>query len=326
MLRSFTRLLFPVDLLTILFSAGLAVLSVAFHPRVPHWPLVLAVSGAIVVGLPLLAAARASLRDRSGLPAGATGVVRRVLEFLHDWTFAPLAYVIYLEMQGLVGPLRGPWLADPHLIAIDRWLLGSDASVLLARLATPWLTEVAQVAYTSFYALMVIVGAELYARRDMRRFQVYAFSCALGFFISFVGYLAVPAVGPRFTLFDVATVERQLPGLLLTPALRLFVDGGGLVPPGLSRQATLALAPRDVFPSGLTMMTLVAMYWSGRYRLKVRWGIWPVGAVLVFATVYLRYHYLVDLLAGGLLAALCVSVTPSLYRAFQRCSAPAPQP
>lgn len=344
MLRGLTHRLSAADVLTVLFSVLLALLALVFHSRMPEWRLVLGVSAAIAFGLPLLAAlsppevsvgvaadpgsapgrAAAGCSAAGAPPAASWGRAgRRLLAFAHDWAFAPLAYVIYLEMQAIVGPLRGEWIADATLIAIDRWIFGADPSILLAQFASPWFTELLQIAYTSFYALMVVVGLELYLKRDLSRFRLYAFSCALGFFVSFIGYLAVPAVGPRFTLFDVATVERQLPGLWLTPALRAFVDGGGLVPPGLSREAARALAPRDVFPSGHTMMTLVAIYWSWRFRLRVRRGIAMVGGLLVLATVYLRYHYVVDVLAGATLAALCVTVTPALYRRLTRRPAPA---
>lgn len=307
MLTRLARRLFAVDVLTVLFSAAVAALSFLSRARMPDWPIVFGVSLAIVMGLPALAVVRARLRWR-------------LLDFLHDWAFAPLAYVIYLQMHALVVPLRGAWLADPTLIAIDRWLFGIDPSLVLARASSPWLTELLQLAYTSFYALMVTVGAELYLKRDVPRFHFYAFSCALGFFISFLGYVAVPAVGPRFTLFDVATVERQLPGLFLTPGLRAFVDGGGLVPPGLSKAAAMALAPRDVFPSGHTMMTLVAIYWSWRFGLRVRWVVGVVGALLVFATVYLRYHYVIDVLGGGALAVACVAMTPAVHGWIARIS------
>lgn len=312
LLTMFRRLippLHPVDVLTVLFSAALALLTLLFHARIPEWEGTLATSLAIIAGLPLLAVVDRAL---SSGPAP-RNVGARAVAFLHDWAFAPLAYVIYLQMHALVGPIRGAWLADPVLIATDRWIFGTDPSLLLERVSAPWLTELLQVAYTSFYLLMLAAGIELYVKRD-RRFYLYAFSCALGFFISFVGYLCVPAVGPRFTLFDVATVERQLPGLLLTPALRSFVDGGGLVPPGLTKSAAAALAPRDVFPSGHTMMTLVAIYWAMRFRLKARWGIAVAGALLVFSTVYLRYHYAIDVLAGAFLAAVCVAISPAAYR------------
>jgi membrane-associated phospholipid phosphatase len=303
LLRFLTRCLFAVDLLVVLFSAALVLLAAAFAWRMPDWSVVVGACLAILAGLPMLALLRARVRLWP-------------VAFVHDWAFAPLAYIFYLLMHAVVAPVRGAWIADPLLIAVDRRLLGADVAILLAPLARPWLTELLQLAYTSFYALMLAAGAELYARRDFRRFHLYSFSCALGFFVSFVGYLAVPAVGPRFTLFDVPTVERELPGLWLTPALRTFIDGGGLVPPGLSRAAAAALAPRDVFPSGHTMMTAMAMYWAWRFRLRSRWVVCAVGGLLVVATVYLRYHYAVDVAAGLILAAACLAATRPLYAWF----------
>jgi membrane-associated phospholipid phosphatase len=300
--------LFAVDLLSVLFACALGALVVAHVGRIPGWRLVLGVCASMAVGLPVLG----WLRDRVRL-----GIVA----FIHDWAFAPLAYVGYLLMHEVVSPVRGGWVADPFLIAVDRRVLGADAAVLLAPLVRPWLTELLQAAYTCFYALMVAVGVELYLDHDRRRFHFYAFACAVGFFASFAGYLAVPAVGPRFTLFDVWTVERDLPGLWLTPSLRLFVDGGGLVQAGLSRAAAAAAAPRDVFPSGHTMMTLIAMAWAWRFRLRIRWAVWTVGSLVVVATVYLRYHYAVDVAAGAVFAAACLAVTPSLHGWLSRWAA-----
>jgi membrane-associated phospholipid phosphatase len=300
LLRRLTASLFAVDVLVLLYALALALLTAAFAWRMPDWRVVMGACVAILVGLPALALLRARLASWP-------------LVFLHDWAFAPLAYLFYLLMHSVVAPVRGAWIADPVLIAFDRRLFGADLAVVLAPLARPWLTEVLQAAYTSFYLLMLAAGAELYARRDDRRFHFYSFSCALGFFVSFIGYLAVPAVGPRFTLFDVATVERELPGLWLTPALRSFIDGGGLVPPGLSREAAAALAPRDLFPSGHTMMTAMAMYWCWRFRLRCRWGVSLVGALLIAATMYLRYHYAVDVLGGLVLAAACLAATRPLF-------------
>jgi membrane-associated phospholipid phosphatase len=301
MLTRLTSRLLAVDVLVLLFAAGLALLAVVFARSMPQWTFVLGACLAILAGIPALAFLRARL------PAWP-------IAFLHDWAFAPLAYGFYLLTHAVVAPIRGSWVADQALIAIDRQVLGTDVAVLLAPLARPWLTELLQVAYTSFYGLMLVAGVELYAKRDLRRFHLYTFSCAVGFVVSFIGYLAVPAIGPRFMLFDIPSVERELPGLWLTPALRSFVDGGGLVPPGLSQEAAAALAPRDVFPSGHTMMTAMAMFWAWRLRLRSRWGVWLVGTLLIVATMYLRYHYAVDVAAGLVLAAACVTATGPLYR------------
>ena len=311
--------LLAADVLTIGFAGALGMLAVAGASRVPRWPLV--TLGCLGIVTFLLGVSR--LRTRWGRPADG---------FLHDWAFAPIAYLLYVQVQLVVGPLHDGRTADAVLIAADRWIFGGDPGAWLARIATRWLTEILQICYTSFYALMISVGIELWdqAWREERapvseqvpgrspsparaRFHLYTFSCALGFIISFVGYLLVPAVGPRFTIFPFASIERELPGLFLAGPLRGFVDAGGLAPGVHLGTGIPAAAARDVFPSGHTMMTLVAMYWACRFRLEVRRLLLIVGSLLIVGTVYLRYHYVVDVVAGAALAAVCVALTPSFH-------------
>jgi membrane-associated phospholipid phosphatase len=157
------------------------------------------------------------------------------------------------------------------------------------------------------------VAVELYAGEREWRFHQWAFVCGFGFFLSYAGYLAMPAVGPRFTLHALGDAARDLPGLWLTPGLRAFVDAAGMVPAGAAAGDALRLAPRDAFPSGHTLVTVLSMAWAWRYRLRVRWVVTVAGALLVVATVYLGYHYVADVLAGAALAMLCLAFTPALH-------------
>ena len=43
------------------------------------------------------------------------------------------------------------------------------------------------------------------------------------------------------------------------------------------------------------MMTLVLMYLSAKYKVRVRYVIYITGTLLIIATVYERYHYVIDL-------------------------------
>jgi membrane-associated phospholipid phosphatase len=79
----------------------------------------------------------------------------------------------------------------------------------------------------------------------------------------------------------------------------------------------IAGTQRDVFPSGHTMMTLVLMYFCTRYRLRVRHIIAVTGVLLIVATVYQRYHYVVDLVAGATFMIFCVNTAPTLYMAIK---------
>jgi membrane-associated phospholipid phosphatase len=297
---SIARRLFAIDILAMAFVAALGGGTLARAAQIPDWPVVASTCAAIAAIVPLLGFLRTHLD---------VGPVR----MLHDWSFALYVYAIYAAVLLVAGPLHSGRTFDAWFIAADRWLLGTDATVWFARLAHPIVSEILQAAYATFYFLPLLVAIELYAGEREWRFRQWAFVCACGFFASYVGYLVLPAVGPRFTLHDLDATARELPGLWLTPALRSLIDAGGLVPVGRSADEALRLAPRDAFPSGHTLVTLMSIAWAWRDRLRVRWVVTVLGLLLVVATVYLRYHYVADVLAGAALAVVCLVVAPPLH-------------
>ena len=123
-----------------------------------------------------------------------------------------------------------------------------------------------------------------------------AFLVVYGFYLSYVGYFVLPAVGPRFTLHDFHALNTELPGIWLTNGIREFVNSGESIPSGVLR--AIDYAQRDAFPSGHTQLTLVILYIAFINRLRSRWVLLVVGSLLIVSTIYLRYHYVVDVLAG----------------------------
>jgi len=67
-------------------------------------------------------------------------------------------------------------------------------------------------------------------------------------------------------------------------------------------------------PSGHTQIALMVLYLACRYERTVFYIFSPIVCGLVFSTIYLRYHYVIDLLAGMTLAMGCVIIGPRLYR------------
>ncbi len=63
---------------------------------------------------------------------------------------------------------------------------------------------------------------------------------------------------------------------------------------------------QDAFPSGHTAVVLLVLYYAWHYVRGLFWVFLPVVIALIFSTVYLRYHYVIDVLAGILLAVFCV--------------------
>jgi membrane-associated phospholipid phosphatase len=215
----------------------------------------------------------------------------------------PLPYVsaCYKEMALLIPPVRHSD-ADRWLANLDLDLWGVNPTVWLERIQSPGLTEFLQVVYTLFVPAVLLVAFLLWKKRRYKEFQYYAFLIAFGYLVSYVGYLLVPARGPRFLLKNLQRIPLQ--GLWLFHGMQDTLD-------------RLESAHYDCFPSGHTELTILA-WWSSRMAgNRLFWVYFAYTPTIIFATVYLRYHYSVDVLAGTIVAAALIVATPSIYRRLQ---------
>lgn len=302
MLKSLIAPLRAHDITVVVFSIFLSLINLAFHDSIPEWPLLI-LWNVLLASLIIFLAHRAS-HSANGL-----------LKLIHAWHPLIVILLTYKQLYFMVGPIHGQDY-DELLIAIDRWLFGGDPTVWIFRFANPVITEILQVAYASFYFLFIIIGAELQRNKSERELGYYAFLIVYGFFLSYVGYFFLPAVGPRFILHNYHFIDLELPGIFLTNFLRDFIDAGGLIQKDLPNPA--AFAQRDVFPSGHTMMTLMMIHFVWASRLRTRWFLTIIGTLLIVATVYLRYHYVIDLMAGAAFALICVWTAPKVFRWWEK--------
>ena len=282
----------PVDKVILGYLAALAVPILAVWQRLPEAPLLLA---AHVLGAALIV-------YQVKRPNRSTWVFR-------NWY--PLLYVAcsYKEMALLIPAIwrsnADQWLAD-----LDYRFWRAHPTIWLERIHSPQLTEFLQVVYTLFIPAVLFVAALLWRRRQYADFQYYAFLIALGFLVSYVGYVLVPARGPRFLLQPLQHIP--LSGLWLFPHLQSTLD-------------RLESAHYDCFPSGHTEMSILA-WWGSRMIAKPLFRLYFLYTLgIIFATVYLRYHYSVDVLAGAAVAAALILSAPVLYdrlskgaRSFER--------
>ncbi|VAX20607.1 Phosphoesterase, PA-phosphatase related [hydrothermal vent metagenome] len=270
------------DLLIVTFAILLTIVNLIFSYKVSNWLNHVIVNIITIVLIFIIAN-----MDRPG-----KGIFWKQL---HYWYMVPIIFLSFKEIYFMVKPIRGVDY-DNVLIAIDRFLFGGDPTHFLYQIANPYLTELLQIVYGSFFFLPVLLGIDILINQNEKNFRFMTFAIILGFFLSFIGYFIVPAVGPRFTLHDFASTNTELPGLFLTNFLRGIVNAGESIPAGTPNP--IAVVQRDVFPSGHTQMTLIVMYLSVKFRTSTRYIFLPVGTLLIFSTVYLRYHYVIDLIGG----------------------------
>lgn len=296
MLTSISRLLRPVDFLIIVGLALLTIFFLVVSETLFHW-LAFAAVNVSIAGSILLLSFNASRRQS------------RFLAIVFNFYPVAMILVVFKEVHVVLQTMARPDL-DPLFIAIDRWLFGVDPTVWIAQFATPVITEILQISYFSYYFTMLAVGIELYRKREHERFSSAIFTIVYGFFLSYIGYMALPAVGPRFTLHEFALLDSELPGLFFSVPLRDIINAGESIPKGAAN--AIALAQRDVFPSGHTQMTLISLYFAWKYHLRSRHVLTFFGTLLIISTIYLRYHYVIDIIGGVAFMVITVWTAPML--------------
>ncbi|HUI30892.1 MAG TPA: phosphatase PAP2 family protein [Candidatus Acidoferrales bacterium] len=280
----------PLDRLNVLGVFGISVTAIVFHSRVPYAVWIVMVNLVVSISILLLANLDSSRKNA-------------LIRFAARWYTFPLIFVTFKELYLMVHQIN-PHDLDYLLIRIDKAIFGADPTSLLDRIATPGLTEFLQICYSSFYLLWIILGVDLLLNKNEKGFLFFLFVLMYGFYTSYIGYVLVPAVGPRFTLYNFANINGELPGLYLTTFLRGVINSGESI---TNVAQAMMLAQRDCFPSGHTEMTIITIAIAMKYKAKSAMVITPLGLGVIFATVYMRYHYGIDVIAGAILAVFVLS-------------------
>ncbi len=281
-LRSLLLSFRAIDLLVVVFTIFLTILNIIFHERVEYWDNLVLANVLLILFVFILA----YMNKNNG---------NIFWQQLHFWYIVPLIFLSFKELYLMVRPIRQVDL-DNVLIEVDRFLFGMDPTVALQSISNPFLTELLQIVYATFFFLPIILAIDLLLNDRMKEFDFESFAILYGFFLSYIGYFMVPAIGPRFTIHDFSATNLELPGIFLTNFLREIVNAGESISQGTLNP--IDIVQRDVFPSGHTQMTLIVMFLSVKFRTITRYFFLPVGSLLIFSTVYLRYHYVIDLIAG----------------------------
>jgi membrane-associated phospholipid phosphatase len=229
-----------------------------------------------------------------------------VAVFLHHWYL--LLYVPFCYKQV-------PYLATAlHLHAADNTLAHWDLAMWkvdpvfwLSSMQSRFVVEFFQAVYTMFLPGSIALGIVLWVRRSREEFRLGTFAIALTFLVSYLGYLMLPARGPRF--MDYASHYPPLQGLWAFHYFQHALD-------------KLEGAQYDCFPSGHVAVVLVGCWIARRISPRVFYTFAAFAACITFSTVYLRYHYVIDVIIGMALAIVVIAAAPMVYRKLEQGNRP----
>lgn len=240
---------------------------------------------------------------RGGIVRGALGALAYRLGI-----FAGL-FGSFLQLQFIL-PTATPHAIDAAIYAFDRSLFGFEPAEAFDRFVSPVTVEWFSFFYFGYY---VVVGAHLFpfmfGTRDMRLLAEFSFGITTLLCIGHLLYLVVPGYGPYQHL--ASTFQNELEGPFFWRLVRTTVDAGEV------------RARTDIFPSLHTALPAYLAFLSIRHRrrpiFRRTWLPMTFFAVqIAISTMFLRWHYLVDVVAGLTLAATVALVAPRVARWEER--------
>lgn len=205
----------------------------------------------------------------------------------HECLFYALAMNMTFPAMGAAIPAVRTIRYDKLLIDVDRAVFSVSPNVWAEQFITPMITEVMSLCYLFFMPLLFVNLVRYFFSRkelldDFYRglFTVYG--------VGFVGYLLVPAAGPYLAYPELFSVPLQ----------------GGTITTLTQAMVKLGSNKVDVFPSLHCAVSAYILGFAYRHHRKEFWWLLAPIVGLWMATIYLRYHYLVDV-AFGFALALC---------------------
>ena len=258
---------------------------------------------------------------------GAKQVLLAALRFLRDWAPFVLLLTIYENLIWQVARLN-PRLHDAALQALDDLLLLGHTTFWLERFVTPARTEWFSFFYNVLFVYPVLVGGALYLLRRFVPYRRWVLSFSLMGYLGYLGYLAVPVIGPAYYFESVyqkdlhgrlVNLDMTDPGLLAEPQLGEAQEGFYELALRLNSPKSFGhQVPRNCFPSLHTAWGILILVVCYRHLRGLFWILLFPVLNLIAATVYLRFHYVVDLVAGAMLCLFTLTLVPRLLALEER--------
>ncbi len=258
-----TAVLYKDELAAIVFSCLIAAAAAMRPPQVPGW---------LAVSLWNLAAA-------AYLRAGVALCRHRGWPRLRLWLALPL-YIVWFESSGHLVHLFFHGWRDRWLLRFSALLPGGEPSHWLHHLHSPALNEAMAFGYFSYYFTLPLAAWLLSRRHRLAALRHTFCASTLAYLACNLCYPLFPAAGPR---------------MVFGPPL---LGSAGFFSYCVARLEAWGGVTGCAFPSAHVAGALAAALCCRRYLPRLGLIYLALFALMCLATMYLRYHYFADVLAG----------------------------
>jgi membrane-associated phospholipid phosphatase len=228
---------------------------------------------------------------------------------IRDWFPFLLLCACYYALYTNLMVRGGLQTADASLSKMDAAIFGSQPSFLLERFIRPWLTDFLSLVYFSHLLYFPGLALYFYLAKEKPAFRRLMMGYLTLFLMGIASYIIIPAVGPEKFFADQYT--HDLHGKMISRSVAYIIDVGRVA--------------YDCFPSLHVGIPLLLALYLRDYCRKAFIPALIYVFLMGFATVYLRYHYFVDVAAAFAYAPAAYYLNDFLLRRWpgERILAPA---
>jgi hypothetical protein len=221
-----------------------------------------------------------------------------------------VTYLCYRNVKSYV-PLARPELVDQSLLEFEHGLLGEHPATLLhSLLGTGIVAHLLSFVYLLFLTFVPLsVALCLVWRTDMSAGLWWLATMSLNWVLGAASYFVLPSLGPAFASPELFAQLPETGVSALQNVLhehRIEFVSAPASSGGLSSLAAFASLHISIVLSGAIIAHLL------RAPRVMRIGLWVYLGLTAIATIYFGWHYIVDDIAGVVIALLSVGIGAAL--------------
>lgn len=220
-----------------------------------------------------------------------------ILSTFKNWS--PLLVIIigYENLREFTGVVN-PHPIDQTLYEMDLKLFGIEPTIWAGQFVNPVLTDIFSLFYAAYFLMPLLLAFYLYWKQHQNEFLELSLALQFCFCIGFLLYIVFPAGPPRF-YFD-ASVWQAYPPLYGYWGLFEHVHAVADAHNPVKHYAS--------FPSLHVTLAVLPLMYVIKFK-RVLWVFfipfyWVMSTGIIASTLYLRHHWVPDILAGIVLAVV----------------------
>lgn len=225
----------------------------------------------------------------------------KILNFFTD-NYPLLLLIPFYEISGHQVHIFFNGFFDDYILMIENAVFPVHPVTWFEQFYNPLLTEWMMMGYSVYLLLMPITTGWYYYTDQKEAAEHNLGSLLLSLISCYIVFFLLPVEGPRFAMANQYTGE--LPGFLFRAITNLLESG--------------AMLHGGAFPSAHCSAATVMLVLSYKYDRKLFKWIITILITLYISTVYGRYHYPLDVLAGMLFGVAGIKLYHPIKRLWDR--------